>query len=563
MLKEKIEIIKDRLSVSAIVGQKVRLKKSAGRFIGLCPFHQEKTPSFSVNDTERFFHCFGCGKHGDIIDFVSETENLEFIEALKKLAKIAGIEITEKQDCISKDLQDFLENLNEWFKLNLQSKNGKLAKNYIENRINKETISSFELGYCPNGLSDFFAKKKVLQSTLKNSGILDRSGRCYFTNRITFPIRNKQNKLIAFGSRSIDGFGPKYINSAENILFKKSETLYSINNASKFYKSEVIIAEGYMDVIRLFEHGYKNTVGLLGTSITEFHLKIIFDTFKGAIFCFDGDKAGIAAAKKSIDLILKCFLHDVSDSIKFVFLPQGFDPDDLLSKNPTIFKSLLQNAKTISQSIFFLCADSKTFKTPEDFICLEQELFSYINGVKDSAAKSHFKAFFKNKVFELKRKKNLKSYSTDIKIIAGSAKTNNSETLLQLALKFPQILQSAQNEECFCMLYFSDQNLKSLHQFAIDFLNDHPQKLSKENLDLFFSSNPSLHSFLHCFLLDGVARYINSQEYAIKLWNKIVKKDEDQMLKTEYKELIQSQALDEEKMQKAQAILMQIRKQEV
>jgi DNA primase len=563
LVKDAIEEIKQRLLPSEIIGQKIKLKKVGTRLCGLCPFHQEKTPSFYVNDTQKSFHCFGCSKHGDIIDFICQTEGIDFIDALQKLAQIAGVHIKKKEDPqgrYKRDLEDFLSDLCKWFKKNLHANFAKSAKSYISKRISDTAIEEFKIGYCPKDLSGFFVSSNYSQKIIKESGILDKNGRCYFSDRIVFPIQNKNQKTIGFGSRAIaQGVMPKYINSSENQIFKKSKVLYSIDSAIKFCRQELIVVEGYMDVISLFEHGYKNVVATLGTSVTEHQLEAIFRISNCQVFCFDGDKAGIGAAKKTIDIIMQNFSQKISSKIRFAFLPTNTDPDSVVNKNPNSFEFILKRARSISDAIFFFCTQDKTLKSPEDFIDLERELLNQISLINNSSIASHFKSFFKNKIFLMKCGK-LQSVKEDINMIASCATPQKNHLLLQIATKFPEVLQDNQNEELFCMLRFKERELSLLQNVIIDFLTNCKQEITKENLEKFLQQDNSKYDLYQAFLQKASINHIKQKEHASLLWQKLLKEIEIEKMQEEYKNILKSDISSAQNAKKAQQILEQMQK---
>ncbi|MEK7741691.1 MAG: DNA primase, partial [Nitrospirota bacterium] len=335
-----LEDIKLRIDIVELVSDYIELKKSGQNYKANCPFHAEKTPSFTVSQSKQIFHCFGCGAGGDIFGFVMKYENLNFQEALKMLAKKAGVQLsgyrfedglTERKErlyVIQKEaLNTFTGNL----------KKSKTAIAYLDKReVSQEMADVFSLGYADRG-------RKVLYDLLRAKGFDDlliaQSGLIFtgesglhdvFRNRIMFPIFNIQGDAVAFGGRVIDDSMPKYLNSPETLLFKKSETLYGLNVAKDEIRKKgyVMITEGYLDVIMCYMHGFLNVVAPLGTALTTGHLQKLGRFTKKVLLVFDSDAAGIAAAKRSLSI-----LYEHGFRSKVLLLPEGDDPDSFLRKN--------------------------------------------------------------------------------------------------------------------------------------------------------------------------------------------------------------------------------------
>ena len=311
--------LRSTILVSEVVGKKVKLKLRGKEFQGLCPFHNEKSPSFTVNDQKGFFHCFGCQAHGDVISFVMQNEGMEYPEAIEKLANDFSIPIPQVQVNYVQENQidqDYLilEKINVFFETKLVSEIGRQALSYLQKRgISKVIIKKFRLGFAPNSydeLINFLKSEGFGESQIIASGIIGKNEKnqlySKFRNRVIFPILDKKNRVIAFGGRCLGDELPKYLNSAETNFFKKSQTLYNYSYARKaiFDKSYAVVLEGYMDVISLFANGLENIVAGLGTALGEDHLKELFYITDKIIICLDGDSAGIRAAKRVSEIAL-------------------------------------------------------------------------------------------------------------------------------------------------------------------------------------------------------------------------------------------------------------------
>lgn len=337
---EIIEKVKDSSDIVEIVSDYVPLKKAGANYVGLCPFHNEKTPSFTVSETKQFFHCFGCGEGGDAITFVMKKENLEFIDAIKLLANKYGIEIEEKnldQKYINEKERAYEINREaaRWFYKNLTM--DRQALEYLRRRqISPKLINQFGLGYSPNSWNALYnhltnkgyeekeiAKIGLIAPKSGNNGYYDR-----FRNRIMFPIIDTKSRVIGFGGRVMDHHMPKYLNSKESIIFDKGNYLYGLNLVSKYSNREkILLVEGYMDVIALFSKGINYAVASLGTSLTERQSRLLKRYGKEIYICYDSDAAGVKATLRAIDMLLN---EDVEPRI--IMLPKGMDPDDYINK---------------------------------------------------------------------------------------------------------------------------------------------------------------------------------------------------------------------------------------
>jgi DNA primase len=332
---EFIDQLLERIDIIDIISPRITLKKAGKDYQALCPFHTENSPSFTVSQNKQFYHCFGCGKHGSAIGFMMEFEGMEFVDSIKTLAQMAGMEVPNsgynQQNNKSKNLFEVVENANRYFYNSFNQ--SEFAQNYIHERgITKETCQVFQIGFAPDkwdGLINRLANTN--QNELISAGLLAQndSGKVYdkFRGRVMFPIQDKRGRVIAFGGRAVmPDQKPKYLNSPETPLFHKGKELYGLNIARKHSKeNKIIVVEGYMDVIALHEAGIKNSVATLGTATSEHHLTTLLRGYEEVIFCFDGDKAGREAAWKALVIALPVYRDD--KNIKFLFLPDGYDPD--------------------------------------------------------------------------------------------------------------------------------------------------------------------------------------------------------------------------------------------
>lgn len=344
--EEKIEEVRSANNIVDVVSGYVQLKKQGRNHFGLCPFHDENTPSFSVTEEKQIFHCFGCGKGGNVFSFIMEIEQFNFIESVKYLAAQSHIELPEVKSTnkseISTEATTLLSAF-EWLTkyyhhLLKYTENGETALDYFRDRgISDETIDLFELGYAPNEeavTADFLLKKGFHQQSLIKSGILSLKGEIAidpFKARIIFPINNHLGKTVGFGGRAIqENHQPKYLNSPENELFHKGSLLYNFDLAKNEIrkKSEVIVLEGYMDVITAYQAGFKNTVATLGTALSETQAKLLKRYTETIIICFDADNAGIQASYQAALILQK-----IGADIRIARVPNQSDPDQYILEN--------------------------------------------------------------------------------------------------------------------------------------------------------------------------------------------------------------------------------------
>jgi DNA primase len=362
-----LEEIKSKVDVVDFISDYVQLKKSGQNWKGLCPFHSEKTPSFMVNPAKQIFHCFGCGAGGDVISFVSKYENLSFGESLRLLAKKAGVSLSEKRGTAGtqqgeEKIRTALSEAVVFYMKGLEESG--VAKEYVKRRgITGESLSLFKLGYAPAGWSNLLRHMRnagFSDQTLKDSGLAVQGEKGLydmFRQRLIFPISSVAGNIIAFGGRALDDAKPKYINSPETPVFRKSETLFGLCLAKESIRREgsVIIVEGYMDTIICHQHGFRNAVAPLGTSLTSGHIQKLRTLANRTTFVFDGDAAGRAAAKRA--LALAC---QNNYPARVLVLPEGQDPDSYLrAHGAAAFGALLDDARTMIDFLLGLSAGEK------------------------------------------------------------------------------------------------------------------------------------------------------------------------------------------------------------
>ena len=414
-----LEKIKTSVKISDIASRHVNwdLKKSNTSkqdFWAPCPFHQEKTASFHVDDTKGFYYCFGCQAKGNIFTFLNEMEGVSFFDAVKALSEMAGIPLEiddDKKRMTTSNEEQRLININEiaseFFRKYLFSTKGSIALSYLRDRgLSLEIIKEFQLGFSPSRPDDL---TKFLKSQGYNEQFIEKSGLAFkpenkplvdrFRNRIMFPISDSNNNIVAFGGRSLNtAYGAKYINSSETKIFKKGSLLFNLKNAQKSKKNDpLIIVEGYMDVISLANNSIKNAVAPLGTSMTKEQLQLIWRACEEPILLLDGDNAGKLATSRAVDLALP--LISYNQTLRIANLPTNYDPDDLLKQHgKDALKDVIENSQTLSEFIFTNEKSQRKIDSPERLRKLHVELTRKIQKIKDFSLKKMFLAEMNDKI---------------------------------------------------------------------------------------------------------------------------------------------------------------------
>lgn len=388
-----IQDLLNRLDIIDVVDRYVPLKKAGANYVACCPFHGEKTPSFSVSPAKQFYHCFGCGAHGTAIGFVMEYQGLGFVEAVEELAKSAGLAVPKEESGHQERrpegevdaLADVLQRATQFYRDEL--KRSEAAIGYLKKRgLSGEIAARFGIGYAPGGwqglaaaLSDY-RSKSLVQAGL----VIEDEGKRYdrFRDRVMFPILNQKGMVIGFGGRVLGVGEPKYLNSPETPLFEKGRELYGLFQARQAIRAagKVVVVEGYMDVVALAQHGVEYAVATLGTATTPVHVQKLLRQSDNIIFCFDGDAAGRKAAWRALENSLA--LIGDEKNIRFLFLPQGEDPDSYIRKEgKPAFEKLLADGLPLSEFLLRGLAakvDMQTMEGRAHFIKQAQPLVQQI-----------------------------------------------------------------------------------------------------------------------------------------------------------------------------------------
>ncbi|GLQ33298.1 DNA primase [Litoribrevibacter albus] len=382
-----IDDVVARTDLVELIGNRIKLKKTGSNHVGLCPFHNEKSPSFSVSESKQLYHCFGCGASGNALTFLIEHDRLDFVEAIETMAGMLGMEVPreessrQSQEKYQKDkeqkqkLYELMEKANTYFQQQLrQHPTKQRAVNYLKGRgMTGHTAKAFQLGFAPAGWDNLLkalGTDKDTRQLLSIAGLLaekeQKPDDYYdrFRDRIIFPIIDTSGRTIAFGGRVLaKDEKPKYYNSPETPIFHKSQTLYGLQQTRKHdrHPKQLVVVEGYMDVIALAQHNIHNAVACLGTALTEDHVRLLFKQTSHIVFCFDGDSAGLKAAKKALEHSLSQLID--GREVSFLFLDDGEDPDTLVSAGgKAAFDQALENAKSVDQFLFSQFEDTSTLE---------------------------------------------------------------------------------------------------------------------------------------------------------------------------------------------------------
>ena len=378
----------NRVDIVDVVGQHVKLKKAGANYQGLCPFHSEKSPSFSVSPTKQFYHCFGCGAHGSAISFLMEYSGLGYVDAIEDLARSAGLDVPREERTANDvarqqqamALSEVMSAAADWYRSQL--KGNTRAVEYLKGRgLTGEIAKRYALGYTPDGWQGLEAvfgsyANEEIAKTLLEGGLLIQGEQTdssqpvkrydRFRDRIMFPIRNPKGQTIGFGGRILDQGEPKYLNSPETPLFSKGNTLYGLFEARQAIRAQeyVLVCEGYMDVVALAQLGFPNAVATLGTACTANHVRMLLRQTDKVVFSFDGDSAGQRAAQRALEACLPLMSDD--KEIRFLFLPSEHDPDSYVrAYGAPAFEKVIKEAMSISSFFFKIVSEDHELTTPE------------------------------------------------------------------------------------------------------------------------------------------------------------------------------------------------------
>ncbi len=442
-----VDELRMRLSIVDIVGRRVPLVKKGQNYWGCCPFHNEKTPSFSVAEEKGFYHCFGCGAHGDIISFVMNTEHLEYPAAIRELADMAGMKMPEykpkspARQKMEDSYFEIIENATKLYQQLLFEPAGADALNYVRGRgFTDDMIKKYRIGYAPknNIITNKFSN--LNQSNLLATGLVRRGEYGmydFFRHKLMFPIFDAHGKVVAFSGRSLDGSEPKYINTTDTELFHKRQTIFGFNFARDeiYKKNRSIVVEGQIDAIQMQMHGFGETVAPLGTALTEDHIAILCKSNRNIIFCFDGDNAGQKAAARAASIVLP-FVRDNSD-VRFAFVVGGKDPDEVLKTGGVAaMHKIIDDATPLIDFLWNWTNQNFLVSTPGGRTQAEKFLDTELKKITDKKLQYEIEQEYKKREFQQWRSWK-KTDAPKIKLPDTDLVTKN--TLVYIVNNFPDI----------------------------------------------------------------------------------------------------------------------------
>jgi DNA primase len=460
-----LDELRARTTLSALIGRSIKVTKAGREYKACCPFHNEKTPSFTINDEKGFYHCFGCSAHGDAIRWMTDQRGLAFMDAVKELAAQAGMEVpaldpkSAKQAEQRAGLHDVMAAAQDWFVKQLQGIEGANARDYLAKRgISAQTIAEFGFGFAPDSRGKLREALKAFgDPMLVEAGLLikvdDKEPYDRFRGRLMIPIRDPRGRVIAFGGRILGEGEPKYLNSPDTPLFDKGRTLYNLDRCSPASRSSgrVIVVEGYMDVIALAQAGFADAVAPLGTALTEQQLQMLWRMTDKPLICFDGDMAGRKAAYRAALRSLP--IMEPGNSLKFVDIPPGNDPDDIIRANGVSRMSrLLDEAHSLADRIWIEERSKIPFGIqigPDDRISLRDRLEKIAQTISNRNIAAEYQRALLNRFFEEFgfRKGKVSELSRAIGSVFRSDKNNRSylthrAVLLGLS-RYPNVIRNS------------------------------------------------------------------------------------------------------------------------
>ena len=525
-----LDEIRARLACSEVIGRRVRLVKKGREHSGLCPFHNEKTPSFTVNDDKGFFHCFGCGAHGDVIGFAMRIDNLSFPEAVERLAGEAGLEMPQQTAAdraraeVENTLHDVVEAACAWFEGQLRAPAGRAGLSYLRGRgLDDTTVARFRLGFAPDSraaLKSALIAKGFKEPLLLQAGLIVRpdDGRDsfdFFRGRVIFPITDRRGRVIAFGGRIIGDGQPKYLNSRDTPLFDKGRTLYALDKAREGVGkgAELIVAEGYMDVIALHAAGFAGAVAPLGTALTEAQIEAVWKLAPEPVICLDGDAAGQRAALRAAERAWPMLKPGYS--LRFATLPAGEDPDSLIRRHgPTALKDVLIRARPLVDIIWEAETAGRPLDTPERRAGLAERLKQRVRLIGDRTVQDqYFQALVRDRLWAVARPPRGKRGRADLGRTAPGVRAAGDVRTLELR-QAQVLLAILVNHPALIFEEFEAVGALELPVGDLDMIRQEILNLASQNPDL--DSNMLKNQLKEAGLADALAGLLEPSLY--KLW---------------------------------------------
>lgn len=591
--------LKNKVNISEVVSKALALKSRGKDYVGLCPFHKEKTPSFTVNDMRRSYHCFGCGAHGDIFTFVMKTEGLDFKRAIEKIAVDYGISLpklieSKKTDEEKREIE-LLYEINEeacrFFEENIFKPGGKGGVNYARKRgLKDKDIKKFRIGFALNNFNSLLNHLKdsgYSEKDAVNAGVIvEKEGKIYdkFRNRLMFPVLDMKGRVIAFTGRIIDDGMPKYMNSPETKIYHKSNILFNYFFARKpiYQAGYGVLVEGNLDTISLFIGGVENVVAPMGTAVTESQLRNLWRTTDRIVVCLDGDTAGRKASKRISELVLP--ILTVNKSVDFAFLPKDKDPDDFIREYGKYqLMKVFENSLSLSDFIWYsqlekLGLNGKSFESasPELKAKLESNLSNVSNKIQNDVLRRHFGNHYKKKIWFTKkrtRKSQLKSktginYLTKVPAVNTIDKirekiTKCEKKILLYIIEYPNV--SEQLFEKFginvCALNFCDAETLAILNLFEEFYDKNSFNKEKFIVELENNNFNNYLKYRKTFLDSGYSGSVGDAK-VLAILNRLVLEREIAILEVELKNIAYENA-DLEKIKILQNQLNELRQRKV
>lgn len=516
-----LDELRSRVSLSEIIGKEIKVTRAGREWKACCPFHHEKTPSFTINDDKQFYHCFGCGAHGDVLRFVMDYKNLSFIDAVEMLALQAGMQVPEQTPQAAakakkqKNLYDMMEDVSDLFERNLYEPVNEDALKYMLDRgLSRDTLKQFRIGFAPEDgqvLRKYLLEKGYTDKNMIDAGVVKPSTRggdpySFFRDRVMFAVPDRRGRIVAFGGRVLpdhvrpyqrrDFTPPKYINSSETVLFHKGNMLYGEPTARRAAADgqPLILVEGYLDVIACVQAGVEGALAPMGTSVTEEQIltmwKMIPDFTKIPILCFDGDNAGRKAARRICERVLP--LLEPGRSVNFAFLPDGEDPDSLIKGSGVKgFKKILSQSMPLFDFIWNSYTQGKEFKTPELRAGVIKQLENEVAKIADRDVQVHYQSLLRQKVSETFFAR--KSFQGRSRRSPGRVPLKPPvPTVSRVKRLFPRILLAGvinhpnifdDVEEQLGALHIDEPQVESLRQNLVGFLLDEEEPTREKVMD--------------------------------------------------------------------------------
>ena len=470
-----LDELRDKVPLSDLIGRKVKLTHKGREHTGLCPFHKEKTPSFTVNDDKGFYHCFGCGAHGDQIKYLMESEKMPFIEAVEYLANMAGVKMPDPDPKAAarhernSELLKMMECACRYFQANLFSAVGAEARQYLIKRgMSSELAKRFRLGYAStgSGLLAHLTANKFSVKDMQAMGLVapNKEGNGfhdYFYDRVMFPVMNRRGQVIGFSGRMLHQGEPKYLNSPETDLFHKGDLLYGLPQAIETVrkKNTALVVEGNVDVISLHGAGFTQAMAPLGTAFTEDQIRLLWTMCDEPVICFDGDGAGRKAMVRALNRALP--MLRAGKSLKFAYLPDGMDPDDMIRKKSTkALQEEIAGAKPFAWALWQMLLDGRTLDTPERLAKLEKDAMDTVAKITDERVRSYYQKEIQKRLKTLTGKEKRRFLANTL------ISPTDSPQLLAYLIVYPHVCADFL-EEMMCCFHFSDATLQGAFEALV------------------------------------------------------------------------------------------------